>query len=87
MVVVNTTIDNDKQYTSNAEDFDHHGDAAEQCGIHSPMEHIPGFTKSHWGPPAGKCLRSIAPVAVMVNNFIAKHKILAKHYFQLANLR
>jgi hypothetical protein len=36
---------------------------------------------SHWMPPAGKCLRHIAPVAAMVNNFNAKHKALTKTIF------
>jgi hypothetical protein len=31
--------------------------------------------------PAGKCLRHIAPVAAMVNNFNAKHKALTKTIF------
>jgi len=34
------------------------------------MEHIQGFTRSHWMPPLGKCLRRIALVAVMVDEFV-----------------
>jgi Zn-dependent alcohol dehydrogenase len=34
------------------------------------MEHIQGFTRSHWMPPSGKCLRCIAPAAAMVNKFV-----------------
>jgi len=30
-----------------------------------PMEHIQGFTRSHWMPPSGKCLRP----AAMVDDF------------------
>ncbi len=33
-------------------------------------EHIHGFTWSHWTPPLGKCLRRIAPAAVMVDKFV-----------------
>jgi hypothetical protein len=33
------------------------------------MEHIQGFTRSHSMPPSVECLRRIAPVAVMVNEF------------------
>jgi hypothetical protein len=33
------------------------------------MEHIQGFTQSHWMPPSVKCLRHIAPVTAMVKNF------------------
>jgi hypothetical protein len=34
-----------------------------------PMEHIQGFTRSHWMPPSGECLRRIAPTAAMVDEF------------------
>jgi hypothetical protein len=34
------------------------------------IEHVQGFTGSYWMPPLGKCLRRIAPVAVMVNQFV-----------------
>ncbi len=33
------------------------------------MEHIQGFTHSHWMPPSGECLCSIAPLAAMVIDF------------------
>jgi hypothetical protein len=42
---------------------------AMQREAHRPMEHIQGFTRSHWMPPSGECLRRIAPAAVMVNDF------------------
>jgi len=50
------------------------------------MEHIPGFTRSHWMPSSGKCLRCIAPVAVMVDKFVEttlntnKTQLLASDY-------
>ncbi len=50
-----------------AGDFDHHVDAAVRCGAHRPMEHILCFTRSHWMPSLGKCLRLIAPAATMVD--------------------
>ena len=84
MVVASNKIDANKKYTSNAGNFDHHADAAVRWDAHHPMEHIPGFTftRSHWMPPLGKCLRSIAPGAAMLNEFVAKHKItLTKHNF------
>jgi hypothetical protein len=40
------------------------------CGAHCPMEHIPGFPRSHWMPPLGKCLCRIAQAATMVNKFV-----------------
>jgi hypothetical protein len=33
------------------------------------MEHIQGFTRSHWMPPSVECLRGIAPAATMVDEF------------------
>jgi hypothetical protein len=45
-------------------------DAAVRCGLHRLMEHILGFTQSHWMLPSGKCLSRIAPVAAMVNEFV-----------------
>ena len=53
-----------------AGDFDCHGDAAVQRGPHRLIEHVQGFTWSHCMPPSGKCLRYIAPVAVMVDEFV-----------------
>jgi hypothetical protein len=38
-------------------------------GAHRPIEHIQGFTRSHWMLPLGKCLRRIAPAAATVNEF------------------
>jgi hypothetical protein len=55
-------------------DFDHHVDAVVQCRVHGPMEHIPGFTRSHCMLPLGKSLGCIAPAAAMVNVFGCKHK-------------
>jgi hypothetical protein len=34
------------------------------------MEHVQGFTGSHWMPPSGKCLRRIAPAAAVVNKAV-----------------
>ena len=57
-----------------------------QCGSHHPMEHVQGFTGSHWMPPSGKCLRRIAPAAAMVNEFVEttqntnKTQLLASNY-------
>jgi hypothetical protein len=45
------------------------------------MEHIQGFTRSHWMPPSGECLPRIAPAAAMVDDFEKTHKTLTKHNF------
>jgi hypothetical protein len=41
--------------------FDCHGDAAVRRGAYRPMDHIRGFTQSHWMPSLVKCLRRITP--------------------------
>jgi hypothetical protein len=64
-----------------AGNFDGHADAAVQCRTHSLMEHIPGFTRSHWMLQLSKCLHRIAPAAAKVIDFGCKHKSLAKHNF------
>jgi hypothetical protein len=47
MIEANNKINGNKKYTSNAGNFDGHADTAVQCGAHCPMEHIPGFMRSH----------------------------------------
>jgi hypothetical protein len=50
------------------------------------MKHIRGFTRSHWMPPSGECLRRIAPAAAIVNEFVEttqntnKTQLLASNY-------
>jgi hypothetical protein len=62
-------IDNNKKCRQIAGNFYCHGDAAEQRGVHRPMEHIRGFTQSHWMLPSVECLRHIALTAAMVVKF------------------
>ena len=63
-------IDDNKKCRQIAGNFYCHADAAVRRGSHRPMEHVQGFTGSHWTPPSGKCLRRIAPAAAMVNEFV-----------------
>jgi len=65
------------------DNFDGHGDAAVRCRAHCPMEHIQGFTQSHWMPLLGECLRHIAPTAAMVGK---THNTLTKYNFYLATI-
>jgi hypothetical protein len=81
MVVGNNGINYDEKCRESAGDFNHHVDAAVQCGAHHPMEHIPGFTRSHWMPPLGECLRRITPVAAMVDEYIENTQNTNKNYF------
>jgi hypothetical protein len=62
-------IDNNQKCRQITGDFDCHADAAVRRGAHLPMEHIKGFTRSHWMSPSIKCLRRFAPVAAIVNKF------------------
>jgi hypothetical protein len=68
-VVANNEIKYNKKSRQIAGNFDRHVDAPVQCGPHCPMEHILGFTRSHWMPPLGKCLHCIVPAAAKVINF------------------
>jgi len=51
-----------------------------------PIEHVQGFTGSHWMLPLGKCLCCITPPAAMVNEFVEttqntnKPQLLASNY-------
>jgi hypothetical protein len=81
MVVGDNRINNNKKCRESAGDFDHHVDAAVQCGAHHTMEHIPDFTRSHWMLSSGKCLHHIAPVAAMVNKYVENTQNTNKNYF------
>jgi hypothetical protein len=52
--------------TSVAGHFDGHMDALKQYTQHHPMQHVQGYTRSHWTPPAGNYLLCIAPAAARV---------------------
>jgi hypothetical protein len=79
-------VDKNKGKSQIAGNFDCHGDAAVRRGVHCPIEHVQGFTESHWMPPSGKCLCRIAPAAAMVNEFAQttqntnKTQLLASNY-------
>ncbi len=70
MVVGNNELTTTKKGRQIAGDFDCHADVAVRRRAHRPMEHVQGFTGSHWMPLSGKCLRCIAPAAAMVNEFV-----------------
>jgi hypothetical protein len=67
--VANNKINNDKKCRHISGTFNCHEDEAVQLRAHRLMEHIQGFTLSHWMPPTGECLRHIAPAAAKVINF------------------
>ena len=74
----------DKKCRQIDDDFDGHGDAAVQCRMHRPMEHIQGITRSHCMQPSGECLCRIALAAVMVDEFVETTQNTNKKLF-LAN--
>jgi hypothetical protein len=45
------------------------------------MDHIRGFTRSHWMQPLGECLRRIAPAAAMVDELVEKRQNTNKKLF------
>jgi hypothetical protein len=45
--------------------FDGHGGPPVQYEVHCPMQHVQGYSRSHWMPPSGNCLLRIAPAAAM----------------------
>jgi len=53
-----------------AGDFNFHEDVGVQCRAHGPIEHIQGFTWSHWMLPLGERLHCIALAAAMVDGFV-----------------
>ncbi len=46
--------------------FDGHADALKQYTWHCPMQHVQGYTGSHWMPPLGNYLLRITPAAARV---------------------
>jgi hypothetical protein len=80
-------ISNDKKCRQIAGNFDHNADRAVQCVAHHPIEHIQGFTRSHWMLPLGKCLHCIAPAAVMVDELVENTQNTNKTLFSASNLR
>jgi hypothetical protein len=79
-------IDGNKNCRRIDDNFVCYGNAAVRREAHRPMEHIQGFTRSHWMPPLGECLRRIALAAAMVEEFESnaqntnKTQLLASNY-------
>ena len=63
-------IGNNKKCRQITGNFDCHAYAAVRRGAHRPIEHIQGFTWSHWMLPSGECLRRITPAALIVDEFV-----------------
>jgi hypothetical protein len=48
--------------------FDRHGGAPKRYEAHCPMQHVQGYTGSHWMLPLGDYSLRIAPAAAMATN-------------------
>jgi hypothetical protein len=62
-------IEDNEKCRQIAGDFDCHADEAVRCEAHRLMDHIMGFTQSHWMPPSGECSHHIATATAMVEDF------------------
>jgi len=51
---------------SSADHVDGHGEALKRYMRHCPMQHVQGYTGSHWTPPLGNYLLCIALAATRV---------------------
>jgi hypothetical protein len=63
-MVMGDNKNEDEKMQKKSDIFDHHRDATVQSGVHCPMMHIKGFTRSCWMPALGKCLHRITPTAM-----------------------
>ena len=78
MVVGNNRIDD--MYIAGR--FVGHGNAAVRRYVHSPSDHIQGYTGSHWMMQSGECLRRIAPAELpWLSKSVENTKTLTKHNF------
>jgi hypothetical protein len=79
-------IDGNKKSRRIDGNFYCHDDAAVRLGAHRPIEHVQGFTRSHWMPPLVECSHHITQAAAMVNEFVKttqntnKTQLLASNY-------
>ncbi len=62
--------------------FDSHDSAPVQYEAHPPMQHVKGYTRSHWMPPSGNYSLHIAPVATRAT----ANKTMMKKYTYFAGL-
>ena len=77
-------IDDKEKCRRIAGNFDCHAGEAIWRGAHRSMDHIRGFTWSHWMQPLSECLCRIAPAAAMVDEFVETTQNTNKKLF-LAN--
>jgi hypothetical protein len=59
--------------------FDGHGSQPVQYKVHHPMQHVQGYSGSHWMPASGNYLLRIAPMAARV---IGKQTTIYKYTYK-----
>jgi hypothetical protein len=62
-VIVDDKINMASTCSSIVGHFDGHGGPSVQYKAHRPMQHVQGYSGSHWTPPSGDYLLCIAPAA------------------------
>jgi hypothetical protein len=70
MVRVDKKIDETNKCISVLCHFDGCADVWVQCCLYPPMQHVQGYTGSHWTPPLGNYSLRIAPTAARVTGSI-----------------
>jgi hypothetical protein len=60
--------------TSVTAQFEGLADAPVLCGMHCPVQHVQGYTRSHWTPPLGdySLRRALAPAGATANKTTMK---------------
>jgi len=71
----------DKKCRQIDDNFDNHADAAVLCGVHCPMKHDQGFTRSQWMLPLGECFIALPRRPPWLSILNKTHKTLIKHNF------
>ena len=74
-------IDDNEKCWRTAGDFECHADAAVQHGAHRLMEHIQGFTQSHWMRHQVSACAVSPQRPPWLTNLLKQHKTLTKHNF------
>jgi hypothetical protein len=69
--------------------FDGHMNSLKQYTQHCPVQHVQGYTGSHWRPPSGDYLLRIAPAAARAttaNETMTKiYTYIAGHFYGHGN--
>ena len=83
MVIVDDKINDGIKMFLRCGHFDCHGGAPEQYIRHCLMQHVQGYTGSHWMVPLGNYLLRIAPAATRATankTTKKKYNIFAAHF-------